>query len=170
VGIISGVVSIAYVSWRAVKWAQNIDRQIRDMRLVLRAVSNLIYALYLVFWSLYDKIRGGESLSVNDVVSNVVVSLGKTGIEEIVREYLLLTFKESEKLDPNGETKKRELLRRFQEGRITYAEALELRGLLEEQKRRHEEAGNIVAAFLALIILLLLLAFLASLTTGEKRR
>jgi hypothetical protein len=141
------------------------------MRVELHAISSLIYALYSTFLKLYHRAKRGKSLSVNDVISEVISSLGETGIKvvrEIIEDYLQLSLKESESLDPDGEARKRELLRRFQEGRITYDEAVELQTLLEEQKRRHEAAGNIVAAFLVLIILLFLIAFLAYLATGKR--
>jgi hypothetical protein len=132
-GIISGITGIILFAIRAVKWAQNVDRQIRDLRLGLQGVNNVINALYALmealystFLGLYDRIRRGESLSINDVVSNVITMLGKMSMR-VVGEYLQLPLKESESLDPNGEARKRELLRKFQEERITYGEALELR-------------------------------------------
>jgi len=180
IGIISGTIGIAYAILRIVRWFQNLNRQISDirqqigdMRLGLHAVSSLIYALYSAFLELYNKIGRGESVSVNDIVNSAIASVGRTSMriiqEKIIGEYLQLPLKESGGLDPNGETRKKELLRKFQEGGITYEEALELRTLLEKQRRNHEDAGNIVAALLALIILLLLLAYIASLTTSERK-
>jgi hypothetical protein len=64
----------------------------------------------------------------------------------------------------------RELLIKFRDERLSYEEALELQGLLEEQKKRHEEAGNITVAFYVLTILILLLAHIASLVTSGKRK
>jgi hypothetical protein len=171
IGVISGAIGIIYAIWRAIRWFQNLDRQIRDMRVGLHMISSLIYALYSTFLRLYNRAKGGESLSVNDVVSEVISSLGETGIRvvrEVIEDYLHLSLRESESLDPDGEARKRELLRKFQEGRITYDEAVELQALLEEQRKRHEAVGNIVAAFLALIILLSLIAFLAYLVKVKR--
>jgi hypothetical protein len=171
VSIVSSAIGIAYAIRRVTRWFQNLDRQIRDMRVGLHAISSLVYALYSTFLKLYHRAKRSESLSVNDVISEVISSLGETGIKvvrEIIEDYLQLSLKESESLDPDGEARKRELLRRFQEGRISYDEAVELQTLLEEQKRRHEAAGNIVAAFLVLVILLFLIAFLAYLATGKR--
>jgi hypothetical protein len=142
------------------------------MGVVLYAIYSLIYALYSTFLKLNYRVKRGESLSVNDVISEVVSSLGETSIRVVhgvIEDYFHLSFRESESLDPDGEARKRELLRKFQEGRITYDEAVELQALLEEQRKRHEAAGNIVAAFLVLIILLFLIAFLAYLATGGKK-
>lgn len=179
IGVISGAIGITYAIWRAMRWFHNLDRQIRDMRVQIRdmrvglhTISSLIYALYSTFLRLYHRAKGGESLSVNDVVSEVISSLGETGIRvvrEIIEDYLQLSLRESESLDPDGEARKRELLRKFQEGRITYEEAVELQALLEEQRKRHEAVGNIVAAFLALIILLSLIAFLAYLVKVKEK-
>ena len=132
----------------------------------MRAISSLVYILYSTLLKLYYRAKRGESLSVNDVVSDVISSLGETDIRvvrEIIEDYLQLSLRESGSLDPDGEARKRELLRKFQEGRIAYDEAVEL----QKQRRRHEAAGNIVTAFLVLIILLFLIAFLAYLVTGN---
>ena len=51
----------------------------------MHAISSLIYALYSTFLKLYYRAKGGESLSVNDVVSDVISSLGETGIGSFVR-------------------------------------------------------------------------------------
>jgi hypothetical protein len=170
--IIGGIIGIILSAIRAVRWAQNVDRQIRDLRLGLHSIAGALYtlmqALHSASQKLYDRISRGESVSINDLISSTITTLGEMSIR-VVGEYLQLPLKESESLDPNGEARKRELLIKFQRGELSYGEALELQALLEEQRRRHEEAGNIIAAFLALTILLLLLAFLASLVIGERK-
>jgi hypothetical protein len=69
VSIISGAIGIAYAIRRVTRWFQNLNRQIRNMRVGLHAISSLIYALYSTFLKLYYRAKKGESLSVNDVVS-----------------------------------------------------------------------------------------------------
>lgn len=150
--ILSIVISVAGIVYAIMRLY--VDRQIRDLRFLSYASFSSIYALHSAFLELHDKIRRGESLNVNNVVSSVVASLGKAAMgviyevgrralhEDIIERYLQLPLKEGESLDTDGEARKRELLVKFKERRITYEEALELQALLEEQKRRHEEAGK----------------------------
>jgi len=85
----------------------------------LRAISSLVYILYSTLLKLYYRAKRGESLSVNDVVSDVISSLGETDIRvvrEIIEDYLQLSLRESESLDPNGEARKRELFEKASRG------------------------------------------------------
>jgi hypothetical protein len=76
--ILSIVISIASIVLAIMK--HYVDRQIHDLRLLSYASFSSIYALHSAFLELYDKIRRGESLNVNDVVSSVVASLGKAAM------------------------------------------------------------------------------------------
>ena len=119
------------------------------------------------FIDLRKRLLNREKITI-DTVINAFSEASEKVSGSVIESYFSIYEGKLSNPSTRKEQRKKELLQKARQKQISYAEAEELRRLLEEQKREHEASGDIGGAILAGLLILIILGVIATLASGRR--
>lgn len=161
IGFAASILAILGVGYKIGLWAKGIKRDVKGHSLVLKTVVD-------VFVELRKKLIDQEAITIETVV-NAFSEASEKVSDSVIESYFSGYGEKLGNPNTHREQRKRELLEKARRKQISYAEAEELRRLLEEQKRQHEASGDIGGAILVGLLILFLLGVIGALFGGKRK-
>ncbi len=160
VGFAATIAAILGVIYKFGRWTKAVEGQMNDLRFTVRSLSLVLKTIVDIFIELRKRLLGREVITL-DMVIDILSEASERVSESVIETYFSIYGEKSGNPNVHKERRKRELLEKARQRQISYAEAEELKNILEDQKKRHEASGDIVGAILLGLLLLFVLAILA---------
>jgi len=149
------------------RWTQKIESRIKNVERDVKGHSLVLKTIVDVFIDLRKKLLNREKITI-DTVINAFSEAAEKVSGNVIESYFLVYGGKLGNPNTHKERRKKELLQKARQKQVSYAEAEELRRLLEEQKREHEASGDIGGAILAGLLILFILGVIAALFGGRR--